>query len=72
VSHFGLLLSVFIIFIQPTDSDKVTPCEDCWKNMANEINEKTRGMYDETEGFLAFCHHGFVLVIIDMIQSGEL
>jgi Kyakuja-Dileera-Zisupton transposase len=40
--------------------------------MANKINEKTKGMYDETGGFLAFCRHEFVLVIIDMIQSGKL
>ena len=40
--------------------------------MANDMNEKTQGMYDETGGFLSFCHHGFVLVIIDMVQSGEL
>ena len=40
--------------------------------MANEINEKTQGMYDETRGFLSFCRHGFVLVIIYMVQSGEL
>jgi hypothetical protein len=40
--------------------------------MVNDKNEKTQGMYDETGGFLAFCRHGFVLVIIDMVQSGEL
>jgi len=40
--------------------------------MMNDMNEKTQGMYDETGGFLAFCCHGFVLVIIDMVQSGEL
>ena len=28
--------------------------------MANEINEKTQGMYDETRGFLSFCRHSFM------------
>lgn len=40
--------------------------------MANELNEKTQGMYDETGAFMAFCRHGFVLIIVDMVQSGEL
>ena len=40
--------------------------------MANDMNEKTQGMYDKTGGFLSFCRHGFVLVIIDMVKSGEL
>ena len=40
--------------------------------MANELNEKTQGIYDETGGFLAFCRHGFMLIIINMVQSGEL
>ena len=40
--------------------------------MVNDMNEKTQGMYDETGGFMSFCRHGFVLVIIDMVQSGEL
>lgn len=40
--------------------------------MSNELNEKTQGMYDETGVFMAFCRHGFVLIIIDMVQSGEL
>ena len=40
--------------------------------MANDMNEKNQGMYDETGGFLSFCRHGFVLVIIDTVESGEL
>jgi hypothetical protein len=40
--------------------------------MVNDANEKAQGMYNKTGGFMAFCRHGFVLVIIDMIQSGEL
>ena len=40
--------------------------------MVNDMNERTQGIYDETGGFMSFCRHGFVLVIIDMVQSGEL
>ena len=41
--------------------------------MANEASKKrSKGIYDETGGFLSFCRHGFVLVIIDMVVSGEL
>ena len=32
--------------------------------MVNDKNETMRGMYNETGGFMAFCHHGFVLVLI--------
>ncbi|KAG6838498.1 hypothetical protein C0991_012138 [Blastosporella zonata] len=30
------------------------------------------GIFDETGVFLGLCHHGFALVIVDMVQSGEL
>ncbi|KAG2098002.1 uncharacterized protein F5147DRAFT_747416 [Suillus discolor] len=30
------------------------------------------GVYDEMGIFIAVCHHGFSLVITDMVQSGEL
>lgn len=29
-------------------------------------------MYDETGIFLSLCRHGFVLLVTDMIKSGEL
>jgi hypothetical protein len=29
-------------------------------------------MHDETGIFLSLCRHGFVLVVADMIMSGEL
>ncbi|KAJ6592957.1 hypothetical protein B0H19DRAFT_890330, partial [Mycena capillaripes] len=48
------------------------PCADRWKNMANDVTSKMWGIFDETGVFLALCRHGFVLVIADMIRSGEL
>jgi len=40
--------------------------------MINEITAKMWGIFDETGIFLALCRHGFVLVVADMIRSGEL
>ncbi|KAJ7881806.1 hypothetical protein B0H14DRAFT_2565708 [Mycena olivaceomarginata] len=48
------------------------PCADRWKNMINNVTSKMWGIFDETGIFLALCRHGFVLVIADMIRSGEL
>jgi hypothetical protein len=47
-------------------------CADRWKNMINDVTSKMWGIFDETGIFLALCRHGFVLVIADMIRSGEL
>lgn len=40
--------------------------------MINEITAKMWGIFDETGIFLALCQHGFVLVVADMVRSGEL
>ncbi|KAJ7809279.1 hypothetical protein B0H14DRAFT_2379836 [Mycena olivaceomarginata] len=40
--------------------------------MKQDVTARTYGMYDETGIFLALCRHGFMLVIVDMVQSGEL
>jgi len=40
--------------------------------MMSEITAKMWGIFDETGIFLALCHHGFVLVVADMVRSGEL
>ncbi|KAF7335046.1 hypothetical protein MVEN_02254900 [Mycena venus] len=49
-----------------------TPCSDHWKNMINDLTAKMWGIFDETGIFLALCCHGFVLLLADMIRSGEL
>ncbi|KAJ7782103.1 hypothetical protein B0H14DRAFT_3095747 [Mycena olivaceomarginata] len=48
------------------------PCADRWKNMINDVTSKMWGIFDETGIFLALCRHRFVLVLADMIKSGEL
>jgi hypothetical protein len=40
--------------------------------MINNVTSKMWGIFDETGIFLVLCPHGFVLVIADMIKSGEL
>ncbi|KAJ7831313.1 hypothetical protein B0H14DRAFT_2592757 [Mycena olivaceomarginata] len=52
--------------------DEDNPCADRWKNMVNNVTLKMWGIFDETGVFLVLCHHGFVLVIADMIRSGKL
>ncbi|KAJ6461715.1 hypothetical protein C8R45DRAFT_841920 [Mycena sanguinolenta] len=52
--------------------DPNNPCADQWKNMINDVTSKMWGIFDVTGIFLALCRHGFVLVIADMIKSGEL
>ncbi|KAJ7729122.1 hypothetical protein B0H14DRAFT_2640505 [Mycena olivaceomarginata] len=52
--------------------DKTNPCAERWKNMIEDITAKMWGIFDETGIFICLCRHGFVLMIVDMIKSGEL
>ncbi|KAJ7067709.1 hypothetical protein B0H15DRAFT_794140 [Mycena belliarum] len=47
-------------------------CSDRWDNMKEHVTSKAWGMYEETGVFLSLCRHGFVLLIADMVRSGEL
>ncbi|KAG1724205.1 uncharacterized protein EDB91DRAFT_1239991 [Suillus paluster] len=47
-------------------------CAGRWKNMDDEKTKWMWGVYDETGIFIAVCHHGFSLVMADMVQSREL
>ena len=47
-------------------------CASRWKNMDDQKTSKAWGIYEETRLFLAVCRHGFTLVLVDMVQSGEL
>ncbi|KAF7342696.1 hypothetical protein MSAN_02027500 [Mycena sanguinolenta] len=53
-------------------SDAKNPCSDRWKNMVNDVTSRMWGIFDETGIFLGLCRHGFVLVVADMVRSGEL
>ena len=48
------------------------PCAERWRNMRTELTGKMWGISEETGLLLALCRHGFVLVVADMIMSGEL
>ena len=54
------------------DYDDDNPCAECWRNMKTELTTKMWGIFEETGLFLALCRHGFVLLLVDMVQSGEL
>jgi hypothetical protein len=40
--------------------------------MVEDVTAKMWRIFDETRIFLCLCHHGFVLMIVNMIKSGEL
>ncbi|KAG2058529.1 hypothetical protein BDR06DRAFT_980379 [Suillus hirtellus] len=57
---------------QQFTSDQYLPCAfiDQYSQESKMIT--TVGIYNETGIFVAVCHHGFVLLVVDMVQSGEL
>ncbi|KAJ7648125.1 hypothetical protein FB45DRAFT_734236 [Roridomyces roridus] len=59
--------------ILPSDDNGVdNPCKERWKNMLNDVTAKMWGIFDGTGIFLCLCRHGFALVLVDMLRSGEL
>ncbi|TFK46595.1 hypothetical protein OE88DRAFT_1638090, partial [Heliocybe sulcata] len=53
-------------------SDPVSVCIERWKNAGPEQCKRMFALFDECGIFLSACRHGTVLLICDMIQSGEL
>ena len=58
--------------INSLEEDEENLCEERWSNMISDLTARMWGIFDETGIFLALCRHGFVLVVADMVQSGEL
>ncbi|KAJ7872565.1 hypothetical protein B0H13DRAFT_2349438 [Mycena leptocephala] len=54
------------------DEEEEDGCSDRWQNMKEDVTARAWGMYDETGIFPALCRHGFILVVVDMVKSGEL
>lgn len=52
------------------DDDK-GPCSERWKNMSEQHTAQAWGIFDETGIFVSLCRHGFILLLTDMVQSGE-
>ena len=51
------------------DNVEDNPCAERCRNMKTELTTRMWGIFEE---FLALCHHGFVLLLADMVCSGEL
>ncbi|KZP18222.1 hypothetical protein FIBSPDRAFT_1046284 [Athelia psychrophila] len=49
-----------------------TPCIKRWKNAGPEGQKKMFSMFFITGVFVLLCRHGFLMLICDMIRSGEL
>lgn len=54
------------------DPEEASACEERWKNLSDELTSKMWGIFDETGIFIALCRHSFVLLVADMVRSGEL
>ena len=54
------------------NTDDGNPCAERWRNMKSELTAKMWSVFAETGLFLALCRHGFVLLLVDMVRSGEL
>lgn len=47
-------------------------CVECRKAAAPDERKKMWNLFSETGIFIAVCRHGFILLLCDMVQSGEL
>ncbi|KAJ6512716.1 hypothetical protein C8R45DRAFT_1049873 [Mycena sanguinolenta] len=54
------------------EEEQESGCAQRWQNMKESVTTRAWGMYDETGIFPTLCRHGFVLVVADMVKSGEL
>ncbi|CDO77993.1 hypothetical protein BN946_scf184711.g3 [Trametes cinnabarina] len=55
---------------EPSDSQSV--CAERWRNAGPEARKKMFALFAATGIFICICRHGHILVVCDMIQSGEL
>ncbi|KAK0437474.1 hypothetical protein EV421DRAFT_1907214 [Armillaria borealis] len=58
--------------VHSRDGSDESPHSERWQNMVNDMSAKAWGIFDETGIFVCLCRHGFVLLITDMVCSGEL
>ncbi|KAG1896067.1 uncharacterized protein F5891DRAFT_1130419 [Suillus fuscotomentosus] len=59
---------------EPTDPDHpgVFTCINQWRNTGPDSRKKMFAVFQESGIFIASCRHRFVLLVCDMIRSGEL
>jgi hypothetical protein len=58
-------------YITETDDPQLENCASNWKVAASMDKKRMWGVFDETGIFASACPHGFVLWLVDMVQSGE-
>jgi len=58
--------------IAETNNSQLENCASNWKAAASLEKKKMWGVFDETGIFASACPHGFILWLVDMVQSGEL
>jgi hypothetical protein len=54
------------------DDTEPLPCVKTWKNMSADHKKKPIEFYRETGIFTGVCRHGAILLVCDMVRSGEL
>ncbi|KAG2114526.1 hypothetical protein DEU56DRAFT_933756 [Suillus clintonianus] len=47
-------------------------CVDRWRNAGPEARKRMFSVFDESGIFIAACRHRFILLVCDMVKSGEL
>lgn len=69
-------ISEDVAWLNITEHDElakcVNTCVDRWKNAGPEARKKMFALFAISGIFLSVCRHGHVLVLCDMIRSGEL
>ncbi|KAF8163878.1 hypothetical protein K438DRAFT_1618050 [Mycena galopus ATCC 62051] len=63
---------VSVALVASENLDNPSADEHAWKNLSDELTSKMWGIFDETGIFIALCPHSFVLLVADMVSSGEL
>ncbi|TFK58592.1 hypothetical protein BDN72DRAFT_906599 [Pluteus cervinus] len=63
---------LFDDFESKGDTDTVNACVERWRNAGPESRKKMFALFAVSGIFVTVCRHGHVLLICDMIRSGEL
>ncbi|EPQ55524.1 hypothetical protein GLOTRDRAFT_75671 [Gloeophyllum trabeum ATCC 11539] len=57
---------------EESDSDPVATCIERWRNAGPEQRKKMFKLFDEAGIFVVACRHGVVVLVCDIVRSGEL
>ncbi|KAG1798276.1 uncharacterized protein HD556DRAFT_1232640 [Suillus plorans] len=55
-----------------SSSEPVCVCVDRWRNAAPEVRKRMFAVFQKSGIFVSVCRHGILLMICDMVRSGEL